>query len=127
MRKIESMRSLVAALNVTCTSAPAAPRPGWPEGASHWTVTLRMARRRMTVAYSMGSAHRGEPDCADVLACVASDASSADQPFESWASDLGYDTDSREAERTWKACREARAKLIRFAGDHFDRIVAAEH
>lgn len=86
-----------------------------------------MGRRRMTVDYSMGSALRGEPDCADVMACIASDSRSADLPFEDWADEHGCDPDSRAAERTWRECRRARAKLVRFAGDHLDRILNAEH
>lgn len=127
MGKIETMRSLVEALKITCTSEPTAPRPGWDAGASHWRVTLRMGHRRMTVAYSMGSAHRGEPDCADVLACVASDSRSADESFEDWAREYGYDTDSRSAEKTWRECQRSRVKLTRFAGVHLDRILGAEH
>ena len=45
------------------------------------------------------------PDGADILWCLLSDASALDcGTFEEWASDLGYDTDSRKAEKTYRAC-----------------------
>jgi hypothetical protein len=47
------------------------------------------------------------PDICDVVACLVSDASAIDcRSFEDWASDLGYDTDSRKAEATYRACLE---------------------
>lgn len=44
------------------------------------------------------------PGCAEVLDCLASDASSADSSFEDWCAELGYDTDSRKAYSTYQAC-----------------------
>jgi hypothetical protein len=47
------------------------------------------------------------PDICDVVACLVSDASAIDcRSFEDWAGDLGYDTDSRKAEATYRACLE---------------------
>src|SRR6185369_7573188 len=79
----------------------------WGENqpAHSWTVTLRNGRRRYTVDF-YGGAAVGEPSAADVLACLASDATSAEnaRSFEEWCSDFGTDTDSRRAERTYNAC-----------------------
>lgn len=59
------------------------------------------------------------PTCSDVLDCLASDASMVDNArhFEDFASDLGYDTDSRKAERIYHACMEQANKLRRFLGN----------
>jgi len=84
----------------------------------HWKCVLirreNTRTRRMTVYFSMGFGHNGKaPKAADVLDCIASDAASVDgRDFEEWASDMGYDTDSRTAERTYKAC-EHQAKRLR--------------
>src|SRR5438045_6605799 len=123
--KPESMQKVITDLKITCRSVPGPDRPDWPD-ASHWTVTLTLESRKMTTQYSMGSSHMGKPACATVLGCVASDASNADQDFESWAEDLGYDSDSRKAEGVWRACQRTRAELIEWAGEHFDRIMSAE-
>lgn len=84
----------------------------------HWRVTLRCGRRQMTLPFSKGYGHEGrEPETAEVLDCMASDASGADQGFEDWASDLGYNTDSRKAERTYKAVQSQTVKLRKLLGD----------
>ncbi len=61
---------------------------------------------------------RIEPDKADVLYSLAMDASVLDAPsFEEWASDFGYDTDSREAEKTYRACLDIALKLRNAIGE----------
>lgn len=52
------------------------------------------------------------PSIADVLASLSLDASVLDEGgFENWAASLGYDTDSRKAEATYRACLEIALKL----------------
>lgn len=52
------------------------------------------------------------PDTADVFYSLAMDADAIDHPnFESWASDFGYDTDSRKAEAIYRACLGIALKL----------------
>jgi hypothetical protein len=82
----------------------------------------------LTVPFYMGAAHTSEPTAADVMTCLASDASSYEnaRSFEDWASDLGYDTDSRSAEKVYKACERITAKLRVLLGDDFDRIVYSD-
>jgi hypothetical protein len=60
------------------------------------------------------------PDLQNVLECLQSDARcGAHMLFEDFASELGYDTDSRGAEKTWRACQEARGQLQRLLGADF--------
>lgn len=96
------------------------------DGATHWRVTLRFRGRRMTVPFSQGSAHTSEPTAANVLGCLLSDAISADESFEEWCDNLGFDTDSRKAERTYKVVQAQSEKLKRLLGDDFDRFSQAE-
>jgi len=88
---------------------------GMGEGAKHWRVTLSRYRKAtklfhateyLTVNFSQGSAHIKPPTIADVLDCLASDSMGLDDGFDSWASDLGYDTDSREAEAIFNVCKD---------------------
>lgn len=93
-----------------------------------WTCTLKRGRKRMTVPFYMGRGHAGkEPTAADVLACLLSDASSADsaRDFGDFARDFGYDTDSRKAEAVYRACKRTSVKLHRFLGDRFDALLEA--
>lgn len=53
------------------------------------------------------------PSAADVVHCLILDASGTDERFEEWAASLGYDPDSRTAERVFNACRETAAALRR--------------
>lgn len=52
------------------------------------------------------------PKLADVLSSLILDSSVLDAGgFEDWAGDFGYDTDSREAERIYRACLDLALKL----------------
>jgi hypothetical protein len=58
------------------------------------------------------------PSAADVLYSLSMDASALDHPtFEDWAADNGYDPDSREGERIYRACLETGLKLRAAIGD----------
>jgi hypothetical protein len=58
------------------------------------------------------------PELADVLHSLLLDAEAIDAGgFEEWAGDFGYEVDSREAERIYKACVEVGLKLRAALGD----------
>lgn len=87
-------------------------------GARHFLITLKAGRFTMRVPFSQGSAHTVAPTTADVLDCLAMDAAGYEnaRSFDDWASEYGYDTDSRKAERIYKVCQRAAASLKRFVG-----------
>jgi hypothetical protein len=59
-----------------------------------------------------------KPKFADVMYSLLSDAEAIDHAnFDQWASDLGYDTDSRKAEQMYRACLEIGLKLRQLIGD----------
>ncbi len=59
-----------------------------------------------------------EPKLIDVMYCLVSDSSVIDHPnFESWADDYGYDTDSREAEQTYRQCLDIALQLRSILGN----------
>lgn len=99
----------------------------WRRTAHPWTVTLRYGRRRLTVPFWTGSAHTEDPTAADVLACLVSDARAGEQSFEEFCADFGYDSDSRQAHNTWKACSKLAPRVRRLLGDDFERFARAEH
>ncbi len=58
------------------------------------------------------------PELRDVLHSLSLDASVLDSSgFEDWASEFGYDTDSRTAERIYRACVELALKLRSAIGE----------
>lgn len=75
--------------------------------------------REFVVWFSQGEAHRKPPTIADVLDCLASDASGYEnaRSFDDWCGDYGYDTDSRTAERIYNATAEQAKGLRHFLGD----------
>lgn len=91
----------------------------WPTGSSHWRCQFRRNGRQLTVYFSMGPAHTGEPQAADVLDTLASDASTIEnaQSFEEWAAELGYDADSRKAERTYRIVQKQADGLKQLLGE----------
>lgn len=96
--------------------------------ARHWTCTIRKLNRpqdsihpdlyEFTIPFSQGSAHTKPPTLADVLDCMASDASGYDNDriFEDWCSEYGYDTDSRKAEATFNTVKDQSEELKSFLG-----------
>ena len=107
---------------IVSESQRTATNPNMDDGAEmdHWRVTLRRPGKRLTIYFSMGRGHDGKrPTAADVLDCMASDSSTIEnaQSFEDWASELGYDTDSRKAHRTYGVCKRQSERLKKFLGD----------
>lgn len=49
---------------------------------------------------------------ADVVASVVSDCQYNEMDFETFADEMGYDTDSRKAYATWEACRDLGRRFI---------------
>ena len=70
--------------------------------------------------FSQGSAHMKTPTLADVLNCLADDAGGYENArngaFESWASEYGYDEDSRKAEKIFRAIERQAEQLERILG-----------
>lgn len=120
MTTTKTLADFIGAHRITCGSTPTTSNPNIdPDGPpmDHWRCELQRAGRRWTVYFSVGKGHKGAPPtCADVLDCLASDSCGVDQSFEDWAADLGYDTDSRKAERTFRICQEQARKLKAILG-----------
>jgi hypothetical protein len=58
------------------------------------------------------------PDPLDVFFCLVSDSTAIDHPsYESWASDLGYDPDSRKGEAAYRECLAHGLALRAAVGD----------
>lgn len=80
-------------------------------------ITFETERGVASTRMGMGGACIA-PEAVDVIYSLAMDASVLDAGgFEAWASDYGYDTDSRSAEATYRACLEIALKLRAALGD----------
>jgi hypothetical protein len=98
----------------------------WQQQATGYSVTLHYKGRQYTTDFWMGSAHTSEPDAEGVLECLLSDSHAADYSFEEFCGEMGYDTDSRKAERIWKQCAKVRENMERLLGDDFETFLYAD-
>jgi len=66
------------------------------------------------------------PSAKEVFWCLLSDARGTDESFEDWATEYGFDPDSRKAEKDFNECRETAAALRRtFDRDELEALEAA--
>lgn len=129
---------------ITATVTHADSNPSMPDlDGDHWRVTLHRRTHtgkrynankigeaivaRMSLYFSKGYGHNGaEPTAAEVLDCLRSDAWGADELFETWACNCGYDPDSRNAEKIYNTVRRQTARLRKFLGETFDDFMRTE-
>lgn len=110
-------------LKAEATPADSNPNMSDPDpGAHHWTVSITGPMGVMSLPFTQGSALTDPPSLADVLDCIASDASLVDEyadPVE-LALSLGETIENTEDVQRAKATHEAitrnRAELRRILG-----------
>lgn len=64
-----------------------------------------------TFDYDRGVKEMDENSLLHAFYCLLFDAESGSQDFEWFCGNMGYDTDSRKAEKIWKACRKQYPKI----------------
>lgn len=79
----------------------------------HWRYNIKRGGQVMSGYYSTGAAHTGEPENADVFNYLLLGSDGVDELFETWADNLGYDADSRQAENIYNACKQTLIDLER--------------
>lgn len=131
----ENVAAYLAAQGITYTAAlmGETKRDGW--ACDEWRVRLEKRAQPDKAAASMetrfytGLGHRAKPKrrtswddsprpvaptAASVLYSLLADAAGAEKPFDYWAADYGYDTDSIKALNTYNACCEIRRQVNAF-------------
>lgn len=101
--------------------------------ATHWqcrfTRVVDRQRRTFVTPFTMGSAHTSPPIAGQVLHCLAMDCAGYENArgFEDWASDYGYEEDSRKAETIYRTIGEQVKELRAFLGrDGYAELLAGE-
>lgn len=128
-----NLKQFVSKHGIKIVSDYADSNPNMPDARypmNHYRVTLTRRnedkkRRQMTLYFSMGTGIKGEPTADDVLDCLASDSAGIEnaRDFDDWCADYGYDSDSRSAERTYKACERQAKRLEKFLGDSLFQVL----
>jgi hypothetical protein len=95
---------------------------------NHWKCKLtNKYRKQMTVYFSTGLGLNGNPEAKDVLDCLAMDASCIENSrnFEDFANDIGYDPDSRKAEKIYKVILRQAEQLKKFllGNDNYNTLL----
>jgi len=103
-------------------------RDEWQQNSNGYSCTLAYKKRRMKLDFFMGSAIAHPPTSSDVLDVLLSDASTVENAssFEDWAGELGYDVDSRTAEKIYRAVSRQTQKLRDLLGDDYQAFLEAE-
>lgn len=116
----EELSHLLENMGVVTTCTPVDERPDATDfvaGSRHWYCSItRGGERLFNVYYSQGPAYSHTPDAGDVMGSLFKDmVDSVTEDFEAdfkeWATNIGYDTDSRKNERLFRACLEITAHL----------------
>ena len=94
----------------------------------HYAVTLHLPEADMVLPFSTGQSWTRVPDVYDVMECLWHDAVTVQAcvDFEDWAESLGFDTDSREAERRYNACLEQYDMLSKGLGNLMETFLNIE-
>lgn len=116
-----TLRDFVDKYNIVINNERTDANPNVPDwhDADHWKVTLKRGEKEMVIYFSKGYGHQGkEPDIEEVLECLMMDAIEIinSSNFEEWAENLGFDPDSRKAERIYKLTKQQTKKLKTFLG-----------
>jgi hypothetical protein len=139
--KRTTVDAFVIAHHITARASQVGANPSmltWTD-ADHWQVELTRAKEpasfamssamHMTVFYSKGKGHYGKaPSVAEVIASLAMDSaifSGDGMTFEEWAVEMGMDTDSRSAERTYHATKKQARDFRVFLGADLFAIACA--
>lgn len=130
-----TIAEFISAHGLTMTAKPAgsvrkgdSEYDGWEYDA--WRCDLHHNGRSMRVTFNTGIGWAGKPPSAsDVLYSLARDADDFCAPtppsFADWADSYGYDTDSRKAEKTFRACKRQSERLKSFLGVELMNDLAA--
>lgn len=117
-----TMDQFIADNELRMVARPAKSNPNMEDGEKmdHWVCNIFVKNGDMwPVPFSQGKGHKGQwPSLADVLDCIASDSAGYENAgsFEDWASEYGYDTDSRKAERIYNTINDQINVTIAFLG-----------
>lgn len=118
---------IVETHKITMKSVTANSNPNMPDwkDARHYRITLYFNGRKITTPYTRGSALPNEFTAGEVLDCWINDARSIESSrnYGDWCNCFGYDQQSPEAQRTYKAVKRHTEQLRQFLAEHYDYII----
>jgi hypothetical protein len=122
----QTLDSLAEKVAFTAKQTAVAPPGGFSPDSSSWRCSLRYEGRRTTTPFFMGPGCRRDPTRDEVLDSLLSDARLGEETFPNFCGEIGYDSDSRKAERSWRECVRTLAKMRKFLGDDYEAFSCAD-
>jgi hypothetical protein len=98
----------------------------WQRNANSYRCTLHYKGRQYSLDYWQGIGISHDPRADDVLDCLMVDALAGDQTFDDFCADFGYDSDSRKAEKIWRACQLVAKNMKRLLGKDYETFLYAD-
>ena len=85
----------------------------WKQTANKYKARITYNKKSMALPYFTGCSWQREPDLEDILGTLLTDAAYYDYSFYDFAREMGYDLDSRKAEKIYKEIQKQTEKLNR--------------
>ena len=85
----------------------------WKRTANKYKARIVYNKKSMTIIYYTGSGWKKDPELEDILGSILLDTTYLDYGLEDFASSLGYDSDSRTAEKIYKEIQKQAKKINR--------------
>lgn len=85
----------------------------WKKTANKYKAKIIYNKKSMTTVYYTGSGWKKDPVLEDILGSILQDTTYLDYGFEDFANEMGYDPDSRKAEKIYKEIQKQAKKINR--------------
>ena len=85
----------------------------WKKTANKYKARIIYNKKSMTISFYTGNGWKKDPELEDILGSILQDITYLDYGFEDFASELGYDPDSRKAEKIYKEVQKQAKKINR--------------
>ena len=85
----------------------------WKKTANKYKARITYNKKSMTTSFYTGSGWEKDPELEDILGSILLDATYLDYSFEDFANEMGYDPDSRTAEKIYKDIQKQAKKINR--------------
>lgn len=85
----------------------------WKKTSNKYKARITYNKKSMTIIYYTGSGWKKDPELEDILGSILQDTTYLDYGFEDFANAMGYDSDSRTAEKIYKDIQKQAKKINR--------------
>lgn len=85
----------------------------WKKTANKYKAKIIYNKKSMTIVFYTGSGWKKDPVLDDILGSILQDITYLDYGFEDFANEMGYDPDSRKAEKIYKEIQKQAKKINR--------------